>query len=541
MLTSVLPIPFRRYDVQIFERLKSRFFIVLETLGIAPGSASILIVRRLSCSHSANVSFSEQRLKELHSEADSNDHASGLQNAPPAVPPRAPIAILEGLPLPISATTPVELLTLRFAGIGAMPVLLANGLVVLHVLEWLKFEKLRQKKSQSSLYRYAISLRLLWEFCQSCDISPGGAPILGAFFEARVHGHPKIGWTPISVSSAKQNLLSIAKFLDWYSETYKVRNPHPRIESPPHWTELINEHQRRRKEDMLAHLFPSTKRSRTKVARAFPYTARVDRGSISIIARPKAFKFDDYILLLKHEENLRNRMTWLLLGAGGCRVCEPLNSFLSDVGYDSQAGQCTILLADPVYGPASGKGDKPPFVTRKSYLGSKFGMVPREELPMNDGRYVGWKGMRFQEGRTAEVTWMLPEFGALAWQTHIKYLNLRGVVCGNRHPWYLVNLKHTPGEPLSAGNLKAIFAATCRRLGIGPPYNLHSLRHMYVTFLIEVLNLTLAQAQYLVRHSSISSTEKYISLSKEVTRRAIEWSAQHNQLLKPLVGMYKYD
>jgi integrase len=480
-------------------------------------------------------------LKELHAETDSNGHTSGLGNALPEVDPLAISTILEGLPIPVSAPIAVELLTLRFAGIGAMPVLLANGLIELDVLEWLKFQKLRKMKSQSSLYRYAISVRLLWEFCQNSETRPASVPILGAFFEARVHGYPKIGWAPVSVSSAKQNLVSIALFLDWYSDTYKVHNPHPKVEVPRHWTELLQEHERRRKEDTLAHLFPSTKRSHQKLTRAFPYTARADRGSVCRIARPKAFRFDDYMLLLKHEENPRNKMAWLLLGAGGCRVCEPLNSYLSDVGCDPQTGQCTILLADPVYGPAFGKGDERSFVTRKSYLESKFGVVPREELPMNDSQYVGWKGMRFQEGRTAEVTWMLPEFGALAWQAHNEYLNLRGIVCGGRHPWYLVNLKHAPGEPLGAGNLKAIFANTCHRLGIGPPYNLHSLRHMYVTFLVEVLNLTLAQAQYLVRHCNITSTEKYISLSKELIRRAIEWSAKHNQLLKPLLGIYKND
>jgi integrase len=455
--------------------------------------------------------------------------------------PLAISAILQGLPIPISAPTAVELLTLRFVGIGAMPVLLANGLIVLEVLEWLKFEKLREIKSQSSLYRYAISVRLLWEFCQSSETRPASVPILGAFFEARVHGYPQIGWTPVSVQTAKQNLVSIAQFLDWYSDTYKVCNPHPKIEVPLRWTELMQEHERRRKGELLAHLFPSTRRSRTKVTRVYPYSARADRGSISKTARPKGFRFDDYMLLLKHEENPRNRMLWLLLGAGGCRICEPLNSYLSDVGCDPQTGQCTMLLADPVYGPAFGKGDERSFVTRKSYLESKFGMVPREELPMNDGRFVGWKGMRWQDGRTAEVSWMLPQFGILAWNTHLEYLALRGTACGKRHPWYLVNLKHAPGEPLGAGNLKAIFAATCDRLGIGPPHNPHSLRHMYVTFLVEVLNLTLAQAQYLVRHCNITSTEKYVSLRKELTRSAIEWSAKHNHLLKPILGMYKND
>jgi site-specific recombinase XerD len=125
-------------------------------------------------------------------------------------------------------------------------------------------------------------------------------------------------------------------------------------------------------------------------------------------------------------------------------------------------------------------------------------------------------------GNTAGVTWLHPYFGRLAWKSHVDYLEQRSSVCGSRHPWYFVNTRKFLGEPLSWGNLSQLFATRCRRLGIPPPHNVHSLRHMYVNFLLHVLGLSLAQAQVLVRHVSQESTANYATTCKEMTRRSLE-------------------
>ena len=100
-------------------------------------------------------------------------------------------------------------------------------------------------------------------------------------------------------------------------------------------------------------------------------------------------------------------------------------------------------------------------------------------------------------------------------------LSLRG-----RHPWYFVNSHPPVGEPMSWSNLSHLFATSCRRLGIPPPHNVHSLRHMYVNFLVHVLGLSLVQAQVLVRHVSPESTAIYAATSKEMTRRSLELVAK---------------
>ena len=77
------------------------------------------------------------------------------------------------------------------------------------------------------------------------------------------------------------------------------------------------------------------------------------------------------------------------------------------------------------------------------------------------------------------------------------------------------------GEPLSESNIQAVFAATCRRLGIRSPHNPHALRHLYVDTLVNVCGLPLHQAQILARHRSPESTEVYAMACTEAARLSL--------------------
>jgi integrase len=429
-----------------------------------------------------------------------------------------------------------EILILQFNGIGAMPVLILNGLIAGDFLDWIRFRKTKSLLSQSTLYRNAISIRLFCDFCSSQANQPTNNSILGGFFEARTHGYAVLGWNSVSARAAKQNLVSLNKFIDWYTETRQISNPNPMIEQSLGWVERMLEQERRNNSQMLAHLFQASKDSRTKSVRSLPVTRRADRGVFSRTSSPKGFRFEDYILVLRHERNPRNKMLWLLFGAGGCRLCEALNLFLFDITCNPLNTSCEVLLVDPVYGVVEGLAYGGETTSRKSYLASNFHTVPREELPFNSVQYVGWKGMKFQEGATAGVSWLHPIFGQLAWDAHLAYLDLRGTMCGSKHPWYFANFRAPVGEPLTANSVQSAFSDACKRLGLRPPHNVHSLRHMYVTFLIEILGLTDVQAQYLVRHSSPTSTREYVHLQKDLLRRSMEVAAQRPELFEGVLA-----
>ncbi len=438
--------------------------------------------------------------------------------------------------IPSASRVVSEILILQFNGIGAMPVLILNGHIACDFLEWIKFRKAKGKCSQSTLYRNAMSIRLFCEFCSSQANQPTVNPIIGDFFEARTHGYAPLGWESVSARTAKQNLVSLNKFIDWYTETRQVSNPNPMIEISVSWVERMLEQERRNNSQMLAHLFQASKESRTKSVRSLSVTRRADRGVFSRTSSPQAFRFEDYILILRHERNPRNKMLWLLLGAGGCRLCEVLNLFLSDITSNPLNPSCEVLLVDPVYGAVHRQAHGGETMSRKSYLASNFHTVPREELPFNSAQYIGWKGMKFQEGATAGVSWLHPIFGRLAWDTHLAYLAPRGTMCGNKHPWYFDNFNAPVGEPLTANSVQSAFANACKRLGLRPPHNVHSLRHMYVTFLVEILGLSDVQAQYLVRHSSPTSTREYVHFQKDLLRRSMEVAAQRPELFEGVLA-----
>lgn len=413
-----------------------------------------------------------------------------------------------------------------FAALGPLPILIDRGQVVQDVLDWLSFQK-DKGKSSSTLYRYALALSRFcdfWKWYGSQAIPQ--KPILTAFFEDLVHGKRELGWKGIGVDYAKVHIEIIGLFLDWFVDIKKLDgHPNPLIEEAQSFGRLLEECSRRFKNDFLFHLMPTTKRASTHKRRKIQPHLRAMRGGAPNATRPKkTFLFENFITVVKFERSIRNLLLWLLLGAGGLRLCEALHIFISDISQDAETGEARILLADPTYGKIQvPPGNTQKKLSRQEYLKEKFGLVPRDQLPLNDLQFVGWKGMKFHhpETKTADVVWLHPLFGRLFWELHKRYLKIRKDA-HPKHPYYFVNLKQNIGEPLTATNAKQLFADLCARLNLRPPYNVHSLRHMYVDVLVNRLKLTVHQAQILVRHRSPQSTEVYAEASAEATRRALQ-------------------
>jgi hypothetical protein len=365
----------------------------------------------------------------------------------------------------------------KLAGVGYLPILIYRGRVVRELVEWLIHEKQQKCKSPSSLYSYALSACYLTEFLVYYRTKNLRTPVLREFFETRINGNDELGWKCVLTSTAQKNIDAIETFFDWLSHEHGLVHPNPRIDRPLTWTEWVLEAARRNKTDLLAHLFCSPKNGGTLKKRKYTPCRRAERGLIPRSSSPKSFRFEDFLVLLKHETNPRNKLAWLHLGAAGLRTCELLHEFVTDISCDVRTGECQILLTDPVFGfvhhPESGKARE----TRKEFLRKNYDMVPRDELRRTSTGYAGWKGMRFQSANTAGVAWLHPYLGQLAWKLHLEYLQQRGCVRTADHPWYFVNLdpSRTPEVKLhevrrdrrSASTIATDRARTCRARAVG--------------------------------------------------------------------------
>jgi integrase len=389
--------------------------------------------------------------------------------------------------------------------------------VVADVAKWITHNKRRGGKAPSTLRGYAAGLGRWCDFWNFTQSENSETPI-NDFFETLVHGSERLGWENVAVSTAKRIVEILYLFLDWYTEESGLEHPNPKIEEELSWGAKMAERARRYKSDVLYHLFNTTKSSRKRGVRKYLPSVRADRGAAPKIKRPdKQFSFDDFIILVEHETSPRDRMIWLLLGAGGLRESETGHLFLSDISCDVSSSEANVLLVDPAYGKVSAGNT----ATRQKYLETKYGLVPRNQLPYLSTGFAGWKGMRFQDHQSAGVTWLHPHFGRKQ-EAHLEYLSQRNDVPAQHHPWYLVNLKHNIGEPISLKNIAALLKSACQRLSLASPPNPHALRHMYVNVLVNELELQLHEAQVLVRHRSPESTEAYSTLSREVVRKSLE-------------------
>lgn len=413
-----------------------------------------------------------------------------------------------------------SVLFVQFEHIGCLPVLIDDGRINTDVLRFLRFQKERGR-APFTLNRSAIGLSKFSDFIRWASARPSERPIIKAFFQALIHGNTELGWERVGVDTARSHVESVAGFIDNYCENRGLESPNPVIEVPRSWASTVTELIRRHKSDPLYHLFFTTKRSRARKRRLFMPMESINLALPIKTRNPeKTFDLEDFIKLIEFEENPRDRLIWLSLGAAGLRESEALHLFSSDISLDAESSHAALLLAHPTSGLMTTDNTGP---TRQSYLKQQFSLLPRNQLPVFDSHYAGWKGIRFQKHATAGVTWLHPSFGDLAWTSHVDYLRLRSAANAKHHPWYFVNLKHdVVGDPMTLSNLYQLLRAACKRLGLRSPSNPHSLRHMYVDTIVRVLGMPLEQAQIMVRHRNPQSTAIYVNIGKELTRRSLE-------------------
>jgi hypothetical protein len=421
-------------------------------------------------------------------------------------------------------------LNIKWKGLGFCPVVIDDdGHIIREVAEWLASRQ--PLCSPSSLTKKASGLARFDDFWRRYGATFEGDDLLYKFWNAMIDGDPTLCWKPVQdIATARYALRTVNEFTDWVAMRKNLPNPNPPQDRRLTWIQRSAEFSRRLKTDLLAHLFSSTRQGMgTRQGRSVePETRTLRRGTPYICRPTDVFELKNFVKLVEEETNPRNLALWLLLGGGGPRTSEALHLFSTDVRVDEDTSEARVCLGDPQRGIMNVKvGGIDVRMTRKQFLQEQYGLVPRDLLNPHGRQYLGWKGMLIQERETksSEITW-LGDYGKLMWLASRAYWRL--VLQSFQrlpHPWFFINLQRNAGAFLTEGNAKQVFGNACRRHGFPPPHNLHSLRHMYMDILVNVLHIPLHNAQILIRHRCRESTELYARSSLGVLQSQVSQAA----------------
>ncbi|MCY1451785.1 hypothetical protein D9M71_686680 [compost metagenome] len=122
----------------------------------------------------------------------------------------------------------------------------------------------------------------------------------------------------------------------------------------------------------------------------------------------------------------------------------------------------------------------------------------------------------------AGVHWLLPEIGRLFAKLHRRYLHEYRTGIPDSNPYYFVNFQGEHfGTPLKISNLTKSFCRAARKVGLNPyspGISPHGARHFYGHFCASYLKVPIEQAQIMLRHAKISSTQVYYSIDERTIR-----------------------
>lgn len=244
--------------------------------------------------------------------------------------------------------------------------------------------------------------------------------------------------------------------------------------------------------------------------------------------------------LLKETNNPRDRLLFSTLACGGRRISEVLNAFTHDVFTDKEL--LRFVLAHPAQSLMEWTSLSGATVrgTRKEYLKKQFGLLPRTDHGAERSA-LGWKGIKFDdEAALKSETYFIRNADKELVPLHRKYLHeVRQRVPRRPHPYYWVN---EDGEPLTmkaaAKQFNLARKRVERKFGVSlKGYGLHSLRHYYGFYCVDVLKADLLMVQKWMGHAQISSTAVYAHISPETARDELAAAEERKAAGAPAQGV----
>ncbi|HIF9238114.1 TPA: tyrosine-type recombinase/integrase [Photobacterium damselae] len=481
-----------------------------------------------------------------------------------------------------------------------IPIVFFDGEIAIGINQWL-IQRIKGGISATALEESVRSIGHLYNLQKALTIIEGDEykpnKLLANFIDAKVHGtdeyctsdfHPYLhylflGWKPVSKSNIKNTYLRHINDFDLFQAAFhKARRLNPSehifMTSYEKYKEFVN----RTGWDMLLHLFPSKSHSK-EVHEISIKSNRATKRAKKLQRRiAKCFPADQFIDLIELLNNPRDKLLFLMYGAGSLRRAEPTHLFMDDILGIDEYGMLKIRLADPEFDDyiwinSDGIEVK---TNRNVYIRENY---KNEHLPeshplrnlqarsaylnKNNGLYSGFKGMTFSEAsftrheetnRDGEMFWCNPDFGQYAAKLLNEYLNIYiynnpyasdGRKTGNPkgwpyHPFLFINIdKSHYGMPLTISAINSTMKRVLKKIGLeGQGFGLHSLRHLFGFYCATVLELPIEKLKSMFHHADISSTQIYYHLSDDIVRyelmRAYSNNSDEN---KPLPKVIKFN
>lgn len=446
-----------------------------------------------------------------------------------------------------SAHSIVELpLAVRFA--AAMPLVIVDpGEIPVLITSFLR-NMLFLGSTGPTVAKAAKAIGLLYDFYAL----EKGAPTLDEreirsliqqFYEARRHGCENLGWSPVSLKTALDDLEYVSQFSTFCKQNYGhvEVNPYEQVlvssMSNGEFNTWLAECCARKSFDLLYHAYSETEEGQgTSTKRKF----RPEKRTRKRVKSAKYFPPDRVLHFMSQARNPRDKLCWMLMFYGGLRISELAHLYVRDISLDKRTGMAHVVLADPRDGKIqwiTKRGDLRNSI-RADFLRERYGRVPRHDYGDKHPERAGWKGMKYEDEirRESQVYWSDPRIGQLFWKLHTDYMRMVRLRVPDKHPYYFVSMKDdTFGEPLKLKNLREQFYDTAKRIGLSSAHdgvNPHGGRHFYGYFGATWLRLSKEKLQVMMHHCSILSTEVYYTLDPAVVRNELETA--HKKMLQAI-------
>ena len=431
-----------------------------------------------------------------------------------------------------SAHSVVELPIAERPGVALPLLFLQDGQVSVFAAAYVRNLDFTGIKPETLLKRVK-AIGLLYDYYQ---LEKGGVPLderelqllVKQFYEARRYGCPNLGWKPVGMQTAKNDLGYVSDFSLFCASNFghMAINPSEEVlvtqlagKGFYEWLATLNA---RKKFDMLLHVQSATKLGQGVVTRPL---FRPESGKNGRSQTAKRFPPEHVLSFISSAPSIRDKLCWLLLFFGGIRTSELMHLYLRDITQEKD-GTARVVLAHPRDGAiswADARGKKQNG-TRQAFLKDRYGRIPRDMLPVRHPEHAGWKGMLYEDSqrRESQVYWSDPRMGQLFWQLHVQYLRTERLRVPDDHPYYLVSLRgETYGMPLRRDNLRKQFYDNAARIGLSAStdgVNPHGGRHFYGYYGASWLRLAKEQLQKLMHHRSATATDVYYALDQAVVR-----------------------
>lgn len=224
----------------------------------------------------------------------------------------------------------------------------------------------------------------------------------------------------------------------------------------------------------------------------------------------KIFPIEYSISFIKNSKNYFEKTFFSLLASSGIRLSEALLLTFDDIDVNKRE----------VY-------IKNPNTKSLSDYNNFFTYEEKQQLPF--------------KSRSTTHTFLIKPFEDYFWENLLKYIQKERSP-SNNHPFIFTN---EDGSPLLFSDKKVTqrFRTLSKKI-TGHPYTPHSLRHMYISYLVNYIpvdegryGMPVHQVQKLVGHTNINSTQIYVHHDLDILRRKqkeyfdrLELSGEYNNI-----------